>query len=168
LWDRVGRLDEPNKAAPTAQELQNLWTDLANASGVKGDAALRRLAALPKESVALVGKNLQPVTRKAINAGEIDKLIGDLEVDSFTVREKATRELEQAGLTAKPALVKALAAMPPAEKKRRIEELPERLGRTGPSRDLVRPVRAVELLERIGTPEARQVLEALREMPKPD
>jgi WD40 repeat protein len=161
LWDLAGRLDEPIGTIPSSRELQELWSELANASGSKGDFALRKLAAVPKEAVSLVGKNLQPVAKKVLEPKEIAKLIADLEDDSFLVRDKATRELEQAGQAAKPALVRALAAMPAADKRRRLEELLDRLGRTGPVREMLRPIRAVELLERIGTPEARQVLEAV-------
>jgi hypothetical protein len=112
-------------------------------------------------SSAVGGQAPAAVTRKTIQPAAVDKLIADLDDDSFPVREKATHELEQAGQAAKEALVKALAAKPAPEKRRRLEELLERLGRTGPTRELLRPLRAVELLERIGTPEARQVLEAL-------
>jgi len=47
------------------------------------------------------------------------------------------------------------------EKKERIERLLDLLKGKGPNLEAVRPTRALELLERVGTPEAKQVLEEL-------
>jgi hypothetical protein len=62
----------------------------------------------------------------------------------------------------RPALLKALAAKPGVEKKRRLQRLLEGMpADAGPVPALVRPLRAVELLERLATPEARRLLETL-------
>jgi hypothetical protein len=45
--------------------------------------------------------------------------------------------------------------------RRRVESLLQKLEAKSPSVEQLRPLRAVELLEQIATPEARQLLEAL-------
>jgi hypothetical protein len=72
-------------------------------------------------------------------------------------------ELEQLSETAEPALRKALTDDPPPEARRRIERLLDKLrqSRLRPPAERVRLVRAVEVLELIGSPAARQVLATL-------
>ena len=67
-------------------------------------------------------------------------------------------ELERHLDSAAPALKKALADEPSPEVRRRLAELVEaaEAGHCGP--DMRRAVRAVEVLEAVGTPEARRVL----------
>jgi hypothetical protein len=62
------------------------------------------------------------------------------------------------GRHAEPALRKALAGKPCLEVKQRLEALLQRLESARLSPDTVRQVRAVEALEAIGTPAAREVL----------
>jgi hypothetical protein len=84
-----------------------------------------------------------------------------LESDRFIAREQATTELEGLGDLAAQALRKRLQEQPALETRRRIERLLEKL--QGPVTCAEkRPVlRAVMVLERIGTVEAQQVLEML-------
>ncbi len=65
------------------------------------------------------------------------------------------------GTLARSALLKARAATPSPEKKRRVQELVDALNTAGPARDMVRPARALEVLERLGTPEALQLVQEL-------
>jgi hypothetical protein len=64
---------------------------------------------------------------------------------------------------AEPALTRALANDPSPEARRRIEQLLHQVTeeRLYPTADQLRAVRAVEVLERIGSPQARRVLAAL-------
>jgi hypothetical protein len=96
-----------------------------------------------------------------VDAAAIDKMIAQLDHDDFTRREQASKFLGEAGKAAEPALTKALAAQPSSEKKRRLVELLEALKPAGPTLEMVRPTRALEVLERLGTAEARQLLEEL-------
>jgi hypothetical protein len=58
-------------------------------------------------------------------------------------------------------LTAALEAKPPPEQKRRLHELLEALKSTGAPPDMIGPTRALELLERLGTPGARRLLQEL-------
>ena len=60
-----------------------------------------------------------------------------------------------------PPLHKALEGKPSLELRQRVEELLEKLEGPVTDPDRARQFRALQLLERIGTPEARQLLEKL-------
>ena len=92
--------------------------------------------------------------------------IADLDDDSFKVRERATRELAIAGPDAADALRHALSNEPSVESKRRIEDLLSRLKEGGDPQRL-RFLRALEVLERIGTPAARDIVRDLAGKPLP-
>src|SRR5262249_34031554 len=77
------------------------------------------------------------------------------------VREKAHRELAGLGERAEPILRTSAQDPASSEAKRRIEVLLAALDGPPADADVVRQIRAVELLERIGTSEARQLLVAL-------
>src|SRR5207248_8828409 len=88
----------------------------------------------------------------------IAKLIADLDSPKFATREKATQALADLGAITRPFLEEALAKKPSLEARRRMQELMAKL----PGKDVepwLRDVRAIEALERIGTAEARKVLE---------
>ena len=120
------------------------------------------LTAAAKQSVALLQSKLKPVP--ALDPAQqtrIAKFISELNSDDFTAREKANHELEKLAETAEPELHKALQAQPAPEIRQRVERLLERLQGPTRTRERLRLVRANEVLEKIGTMEARQVLRAL-------
>jgi len=79
------------------------------------------------------------------------------------VRTRAKTQLAQLGEFAEPALVEAAKHQSSLEMRHRIKELSNLIVdvRSRPSGDRLRTVRAVEILEQIATPQARQVLQAL-------
>jgi WD40 repeat protein len=162
LWDLTGRDTGQEPAAKlTATDLDALWGDLASTDARKAGEGMRKLLAAPADSVPLLQKRVQAATDKSADAQQIARWITQLDDEDFNVRTQAARELEHAGLVAKGPLQKALEGKPSAETRRQVERLMERLESSGPSPDALRPSRAVEVLERIGTPEARQVLETV-------
>lgn len=89
------------------------------------------------------------------------RLVGDLNSDSFAVRQKAAVALEEMGEDAGAALRAALAGNPSLESRRRLEGLLRKVEDTPASPERLRPLRAVTVLEWAGTPAARQALEVL-------
>src|SRR5206468_4023689 len=83
-----------------------------------------------------------------------------LEDRRFARREAAARDLLEVGPEAAPALEKLLAKGPSLDAKRRAEELLKQY-RTMPVGSRLRGVRAVEVLERMATPAAREGLAEL-------
>jgi HEAT repeat protein len=91
----------------------------------------------------------------------IERLIAALDDEHFKVREQATKDLAAMGDRAAPSLRKALAVNPSAEARRRLDQLLTQADGAAPSAETMREVRAVEVLEAIGTPETRKLLDAL-------
>jgi WD40 repeat protein len=137
------------------EQLAALWADLADADVSKAHRAMRALAASPDRAVPFLTRRLPPAEDEGI-----PRLIADLNSDDFEKREKASHELEQLGEKAGAALEQALADKPAAEVKERVEALLKKL--TGPAPpDELRALRAVDVLERIGTDEAQKALKGL-------
>jgi WD40 repeat protein len=161
IWDVNGpepRGDPQHHLA--AQELRDLWADLAGADAPQAHRAIGALARAPRQAVPFLQKRLHPVT---IDVRQVGSLIRDLDDDKFAVRERAQERLEEFGELARPALRRTLADRPSVEVQRRVERLLEKLDqeRRGPSPERLRVLRALEVLERIGSPEAQQVFATL-------
>src|SRR5262249_45449404 len=75
--------------------------------------------------------------------------------------QKATEELEKFGDAARDLLRRFLNGKPSLEQRQRVEQLLARLGKPATSAYHLRVVRAIEVLERVGNPEAREVLRSL-------
>jgi RNA polymerase sigma factor (sigma-70 family) len=157
VWDVAARLRErkPRRLDRTAAELDRLWDEARGADVAKAHRAMGTLAASPEQATRLVKERLPPVA--AADPKRVAALIADLDNDAFAVREKATQALEDLGASAEGDLRRALAAKPSREAARRLKQVLDKLEGS----DRLRVERGVEILERIGTSEARRVLEAL-------
>src|SRR5262249_33676729 len=155
LWDLAGL---PDGAAPpgklTAKDLEALWAGLDSSDAKEAYRAMLRLLAAPHDAAALVGQHVKPAVGDKVDAERSDKLIADLDSDLYQARERATRGLAGLGKEARPALVKALESNPSVEKKRRVEKLLEALSKIAITPGMVRQTRALEVLERLCTPES--------------
>jgi hypothetical protein len=164
IWDMTG----PRPAAPgrlTAEEGEALWQDLGAADAARAYRAVVTLSAAPREAVALVGRRVRSLPS---SAARLAGLLADLGADDFATRERATAELARLGEEAEPALRGVLRGRPAPEVRRRAEQLLEVLGRRdlpSPSAEALRGLRAVEVLERIGTPGAAAVLKEIAAVP---
>jgi RNA polymerase sigma factor (sigma-70 family) len=159
VWDVSRFTKRPAKAAAlTEAELEACWEDLGG-SATRAYPAFARLLAAPKRAAAFLGGRVKPAP--SADAWRLAALLAGLGNEQFQAREQATRELEKLGEVALPALRKALAGDPPLEVKRRLEVLLEKMEGASLPSETLRPVRAVEVLEYIGTAEARAIVERL-------
>jgi WD40 repeat protein len=160
IWD-LTKLERPAPAAKTLTpaELDLCWQALLSKDAAQAFTAIRDLAAAPKQAVALIKEKVQPAA--AVEQKRIDELISQIDDAQYKVREKATNELYKIGEPIIPSLDTALTGNLTLETKRRLEEIRGRLTGKLLQGERLRAYRAVEVLERIGTPEARQVLQAL-------
>jgi dipeptidyl aminopeptidase/acylaminoacyl peptidase len=157
LWDLAGVARREARGA-RPDELPALWKDLESADAGRAYRALWRLAAAGDACVAYVRGQVSPV--RAADADQVARLLTALDDNQFAAREKAARQLEALGDAAIPFLRTKLAARSPSlELRRRLERLLEKTDEPNPHTR--QGVRAVEMLERVGTPQARQVLQAL-------
>jgi WD40 repeat protein len=159
VWDVSGLAPaaRPALGALPAADQEALWTALADGHASKADAAMQRLLSRPGQTTSFLGGRLRPA---GAEARQIGQWVADLDSPRFAVRSKAAQALEQVGEAAEPALRKALEGQPSLDLRRQIERLLQK-ARGIPSGERLRELRAVEVLEHLGTPEARQVLETL-------
>ncbi len=158
--------DDSVRAIRNAGEAVSLWQALGATDAAAANRALAGLAAAPAQALPLFKERFRS-TKTPLSPERLARLIADLDADAFKVRERATRELALAGNDAADALRQALDNNPSAESKRRIEDLLARLKPGGYSQRL-RLLRAIEVLERIGTPPAKELLRDLAGQPSSD
>jgi hypothetical protein len=91
------------------------------------------------------------------------QLIHDLDDDTYTVRERAARELARYGAMAAPELRSHLLLSPSLESRRRVELLLRQAGAPASCPEFLRSVRILEALERGGGQEEIHLLRKLRE-----
>ena len=91
----------------------------------------------------------------------MDRLFADLDSNTFAIREKATKALAGYGESAVPGVRKRLERGASIEVRERVTAFLAEHEQSVPSADRVRQIRAVELLEGIGSPAAKEVLTRL-------
>ena len=145
-----------------AQEMEKLWERLAGEDAPKAYEAIWALAAAGGKTAAMLKERLKPVRGDDAQARRIKKLIADLDDARYAVREAASKQLGELGDLSAPALRDALARTTSEEVAARIREILRAL--PTPKVDTPegrRSVRAIQVLELIGTDQAREVLKAL-------
>jgi hypothetical protein len=135
-------------------EVERAWADLASEEPERAYAAIEILATAPRQAIPFLKEKLRPMPHT--DPRLISRLLADLGSDSFQVRSRAERELQTLEDVAEPALRKSLRTGN-LEMRRRIESLLGRLNHP----QLLRPLRAVAILEYIADAQAREVLVAL-------
>jgi WD40 repeat protein len=137
-------------------EVETSWTSIEGTDVSKAFRAFQRMVRAPEQTLPLLQKRIHSV--RAPDANETGRLISQLDNDHFQVRQEAEHELAKMGELVEPALRKTLAANPSAEVRRRSERLLEKIQGSIPNLDELRAIRAVEILEHIGSTEARELL----------
>jgi hypothetical protein len=160
VWD-LTRLLVGGERRPTplsTQDLDNLWSDLASRDAVRAYRALEGLSTTADQAVSLVRRRLRPAVE---DRERIDRLIADLGSERYPVRQQAMTELTGLLEVAEARLRQVLKGQPALELRRRVEGLLQKLDSRALSPSQLRELRALTLLERLGTPAAREALEAL-------
>jgi WD40 repeat protein len=140
------------------KKLDALWTDLLADDAARAYRAIHQLTEASEQTVPFLRERLQAKTDSDVKMAA--RLIADLDSSEFTVRDTSAKKLAKIGRPAEPALRQALAGRPSAEVRRRAEALLAG-PRPIPTGSFLRELRAVWVLERIGTEAAREVLEKL-------
>jgi hypothetical protein len=160
LWDvggahnavgRVERLDE--------KQLEKLWNNLASTDGDMARQAIAGLVAASSQTPTFLQARWKPYA--PVDPGIFPQLITDLAHPDRIRRDKAAESLKSAGIKASPALYKVLQTKPELELRREIEAVLESIGEFPISPGQLRERRVIQVLERIGTPEAEQLLKTM-------
>jgi WD40 repeat protein len=158
IWD-ISNLKFEKKGPGEKIDAEAAWAGLDAADPAKAFETMARLEEAPEAAVALLSKRLKAAA--AADPKRIDTLIAQLNDDEFEKREEASKELAGLGPQAEQALRKAAKDPPSAEAARRVKELLRKIDDGSVSGGRLREVRALEVLEAVGTPEARKLLQEL-------
>ncbi len=161
IWDVSGLAPARRQPAEKLgrEELAKCWDDLLEMDAERAYRVMDELARRPKQAEALFKENVPQDL--GVDPQRVARLVADLDDDEFKVREKASAELADLGRLAEAALARALENKPSAEVKRRIQTLQAKLEGSPHRAKSLRLLRSVEVLERMGTPEAQLLLEKL-------
>ena len=160
VWDLAAcARGKGGSAKVTSADIEGLWTDLQGEDGGKSFRALWTLVTAPKEVMPLLRKQLKP-------AAEVDPR--DWNASSTTLTPTTSRPARRRPRSWRSSatprgrrLRKALDGTPSAEVKQRAELLLGKLRTAAASLENTRESRALELLERLDTPEATALLKEL-------
>jgi WD40 repeat protein len=161
VWDLTGlaaTAGQLPRLRLTPGEEEALWALLADPDAGKAFRALWKFAAA-EQGTKLLREHLRPVA--PFDARKLARLLADLDSPKFEIRDKAKRELEETGEGVVPGLRKVLSESPSPEVRKRVEELLDTITNRSPQGEILRALRAVEALERIGNAEARGLLREL-------
>jgi WD40 repeat protein len=161
VWDVTGLAEAGSlpRLAPTPEQLTELWADLAHEDAARAGRAIWSLVAGAERAMPFLRDRLRPVT--TADRRQTARWIADLDSNTFAIRQTATRELEALGESSGPALAEVAKSGKSAEVRQRAEQLLQRLRDREGTAEGLRELRAVEVLEQIGTSAARKHLEAL-------
>ena len=161
IWDvRIPVAADRSEARRyTVEMLRALWTDLAADDAEHAYRATCELELAPGKAMAFLGEEIRSSTVAIIP--RVAKLILDLDSENYDTRESATKQLQQLGEMAMPALRKALIGRSSLEAKRRLEAVLAKDGGPIRVREASQIARAVEAMEHATSPAAREVLQSL-------
>jgi RNA polymerase sigma factor (sigma-70 family) len=166
-WDLAGAVASARAgqkpSAPTDRDLADSWQALASPDAAKAFTALRTLVDAPERATDLVRTSLKAPA--PLDAKKVQRLLTDLGSETFAVRTRASEGLTALGEMVELPLRRFLAGSPSLEAKRRAEQILGVVTRLPASPERLRQLRAVEVLEHIGTEGAREDLRHLAKGP---
>jgi dipeptidyl aminopeptidase/acylaminoacyl peptidase len=159
LWDLRDVSVEPRAVlALSPSDCKRAWESLAGADAIAAYRSIRALAGDPDGTVPWLRDRVRPAQR--LDEKRVQQWLAELGDAKFAVRERATREISALGDQAGYILLKRLETETSQEARRRIERLLTNLAKVPPP-EVLQALRAIEVLERLGTPPARQLLRTL-------
>jgi RNA polymerase sigma factor (sigma-70 family) len=147
------------RAAESSEDLAALWDALGDPDPKVARPAMGKLAGRGASAVELIRKRVPPVPR--IREGTIERLVKWLDAAGFNEREVASAALDRLGPSAIAAVKVQLQAGVSEEARARLQHFLDRHDRPELQPDELRSLRAIEVLEALGTAEARKTLNAL-------
>lgn len=144
------------------KDYEPAWKALLSLSAADTVDTMNRWSRSGLPAVEYIAKHLE--TPKGLDEMELNEKIDQLGAKEFRVRTEAQRELSKRGEPIVPLLQKRLANERDSEIKERLQKIidqPIKPILPPPSPELLRALRAVEILERIGTPAAKAQIQRL-------
>jgi hypothetical protein len=161
IWDATGRLEGghiPLLEQPP-EDFEHCWEALRSADAARGHRAVWQLVAAGDGAVERIQRRLKPAA--PVESETLAKWLARLDSKSFAERGQAEQRLRELD-AARPVLRKVLARGELSlEARRRLEGVLEWMVDPAAGPERLRAWRALQVLEQIGTPRARALLEAL-------
>jgi WD40 repeat protein len=163
IWD-VNRPFRPGKfpKSLTEQEMFVHWQTLLYADAEQADTAIWSLVHAPGDSLQFLRKQIRPVALP--DRERVQSSLRALDSTDFKTRSEAEAELERHGERVLKELEATLKQKNSMDKQRCLERLLDKARRAAlpfDTRERIGQWRALEVLERIGTPEAKHLVREL-------
>jgi WD40 repeat protein len=139
-------------------EVDRLWSDLSDQDAKKALNSVRSFVQSPDLAMRVFQRRLKSV--KVLDTGEIAKLVALVDSDSYTIRNRATQDLESAGPQVEHVVLRALSDRPSPEAKARLEAILRNISSTT-SPTCLRGIRGVQVLEHLDSSQAYDLLKVL-------
>jgi len=156
LWDTSAAVP---REQPQRERLDEWRAALGGDDAAAAYRAVCGFAAFPDRTTSYLSDRLPKA--KPPDKTRLKQLLAQLDDEKFEAREAAARELTKLGKPAAPALRQALEGAQSAEVRRRAQAILDEVLESFPRGEELAGVRAVEVLERIGTPAAERLLKEL-------
>jgi WD40 repeat protein len=155
VWD-MASIRHPATWSSAVPSTAVCWDLLASADADRAWPVIRHYMS----DVTFLREHLKPIP---VDEKRIRQAVRELDHEEIAVREKAAQALLEMGEIASIAIARAMHGTDSAEVKTRCETIFEAIDRPFPvtGSELLRRWRAIQVLERIGSPEAREVLDML-------
>ncbi|MBM3979997.1 MAG: hypothetical protein FJ304_06880 [Planctomycetes bacterium] len=152
---------KPEKALAGAERDAH-WDALLGTERAKATAAIRAFLAAAPDQVAYIGEKLGKIAVDKDALARVNKLLKELDADSFEVRDRATDELVKMGAIAQEAVKELADNAPNPEVGYRAKLVLRRMtGGAAPVGTAGRLARVVRVLERADTEDARALLDKM-------
>ncbi|HKB00928.1 MAG TPA: WD40 repeat domain-containing protein [Gemmataceae bacterium] len=152
VWDLFAGQKERLHHTPEYLELH--WDALRSETAERAFDTIMALVRMAPKSIPFLREKIAPVAPP--DPAQVNRLIGDLDHKEYRRREAAMRALAELGERVRDPLQKAVAGGASPELRERIERLMADDDR--PTLDQLRRLRAIEVVEVAGTPEAARLL----------
>ncbi len=136
-------------------DLASAWTDLESRDARRALLAQSQFLAGPGEAIKIFSARIPAA--EAIDPKRIERWIDDLDAAEFATRDAATTSLQNAIPQTGPLLEKRLAGNVTVEVRQRITQILSKREEKTPAQ--LRQIRAVHIMEQLGTAEAKALLQ---------
>jgi RNA polymerase sigma factor (sigma-70 family) len=161
VWDtsKHTAVAPPSEDKLAADNEEKVWADLCVADAERAFAMMRNLTAAPADAVVVLKRRLQSIPK--VEPGRIERLIAELDAKGLAARQTAAAELEKLGDLIRPAVRQAIAKGSTLETRQRLEKMLHKLRVGAISGEVLGALRGIEVLEYVGTSDARHLLRTL-------
>lgn len=165
LWNVRGADADYRDEPLTEEQLVGYWKALADPDGDVAMTAARKLISHPEQTVQWLEQHL--TAGPVLDPQEIPHLVKQLASDDPPIHLKAAAALQRFGSAASPILFAALAKADDRLYRMRIEEILNRSGKFPTPPAQLQRLRAISVLEKIGSPSAVSFLKSIAEHAPP-